>query len=358
MNNRWEHFTAAAKSENFRLPMKSGYLALLTRSVTLEPSTAEVAKLTIGRYTQPEEDFLKALALRGGPVALPGVVQANQKIQGLDYMAQGQRGQPRNRKPNDYASGREKNDPQQRWRDSAVYYDSDGDFNLDESVTGDFVDDDVRSSYTAASQARYAARGERDIQSSLFNALSSLPQIMDAVAETITGHPDREWAMSVMSPFDQASQGARIPAYVSTPTVTATFYQDYDFKITGEVGLLINSFTAFNTETYVLLQNITQATLDEAPVDITAYYASGYPGIAVNTIEYQTRVITLPFVNNAQFLSGTQFGGIPNVTGLFNQARVSSAGIRFYKTSASTNESGMIKAFYASYGARIAKNLN
>lgn len=86
--------------------------------------------------------------------------------------------------------------------------------------------------------------------------------------------------------------------------------------------------------------------------------ASGYPGINVATIGYNTRLINLPFTNNPAFLQNLIFGGIPNVTGLFNQARVASAGIRFYKTSASTVESGMIKAFYASYGARIAKNLN
>jgi len=140
--------------------------------------------------------------------------------------------------------------------------------------------------------------------------------------------------------------------------VTGTFYQDYDFKITGEAALVVNSYTAFNTETYVILQNINQAFLDESPLDITAYYASGYPGIEVNTIEFQTRVVTLPYLTNNEFKASCIWGQVPNVTGLFNQARVASAGFRFYKTSASTNESGMIKAFYASHGARITKNLN
>jgi len=47
---------------------------------------------------------------------------------------------------------------------------------------------------------------------------------MEKVAEAVTGVPDREWAMSILAPFDQASQGARIPAFVSNPTVTGTFY--------------------------------------------------------------------------------------------------------------------------------------
>lgn len=112
---------------------------------------------------------------------------------------------------------------------------------------------DDASEHSMVSHARYTARGQKDVSASIYNALATLPQIMDAVAETITGHPDREWAMSILNPFDQASQGSRIPAYVSTPTVTATFYQDYDFKVVGEVALMINSFTAFNTETYLLI---------------------------------------------------------------------------------------------------------
>lgn len=81
---------------------------------------------------------------------------------------------------------------------------------------------------------------------------------------------------------------------------------------------MINSFTAFNTETYLLIQNITQATLDEAPFETEAFLASGYPGLNVATVGYNTRLINLPFTNNAALLQNLVFGGIPNVTGLFN----------------------------------------
>lgn len=51
------------------------------------------------------------------------------------------------------------------------------------------------------------------------------------------------------------------------------------------------------------------------------------------------------------------FGSTPNVQGLFTSARVVAAGTRIFKTSASTTESGLIKAFYAERGGRVSKNI-
>lgn len=42
---------------------------------------------------------------------------------------------------------------------------------------------------------------------------------------------------------------------------------------------------------------------------------------------------------------------------MFTSARVVSGGTRFFKTSASTTESGVIKGFYAERGGRITRNL-
>lgn len=42
-------------------------------------------------------------------------------------------------------------------------------------------------------------------------AFSTLPALMSAVAQSIQGIPDRDYALSVISPFHAASKGARIP---------------------------------------------------------------------------------------------------------------------------------------------------
>lgn len=52
------------------------------------------------------------------------------------------------------------------------------------------------------------------------------------------------------------------------------------------------------------------------------------------------------------------FGVSPNVKGLFSGVRVASGGYRFFKTSASTTESGVIKAYYSDRGTYVARNLS
>lgn len=73
---------------------------------------------------------------------------------------------------------------------------------------------------------------------------------------------------------------------------------------------------------------------------------------------YVTRGVLLPYNTNALFLANVTFGNIPAVDGLFTNVRVAAAGLRFFKTSASTTESGVIKGYYSDRGAYIARNLN
>lgn len=48
-----------------------------------------------------------------------------------------------------------------------------------------------------------------DVHQSLMN----LPQIMEKVSDYIEGAPDRDWALSIISPFHAASKGTRIPCF-------------------------------------------------------------------------------------------------------------------------------------------------
>lgn len=75
-------------------------------------------------------------------------------------------------------------------------------------------------------------------------------------------------------------------------------------------------------------------------------------------LSYQARLVTLPFTTNQDVVQNITFGVIPSVSGLFANVRVASAGLRFFKTSASTTESGVIKGYYSDRGSYIARNLN
>jgi len=122
--------------------------------------------------------------------------------------------------------------------------------------------------------------------------------------------------------------------------------------------LVFTCFTAYNVEPWIIFNNITQNTLDVAPIMCDVYASSDYPGVNINEIIYSSRCIALPFTDNAAFITNTTFGNVPNVTGLFSNVRVVAGGLRFFKTSASTTESGVIKAYYSDRGAYIARNLN
>jgi len=140
--------------------------------------------------------------------------------------------------------------------------------------------------------------------------------------------------------------------------VTGTNFQDYDFSVNGYSCLVATSFVAYNVEPWVIMNNITQATLDAPPVAADVYALSLPPGLNIPVLQYSTRVVPLPYVTNAAFLQNVTFGVVPSVSGLFTNVRVASAGLRFFKTSASTTESGVIKAFYSDRGSYIARNLN
>lgn len=90
------------------------------------------------------------------------------------------------------------------------------------------------------------------------HAIMNLPELMSAVANYVEGAPDREWALSVISPFHAASKGARIPSYSPVQTVTGTNFQDYDFSVSGYSCLVVNNFTAYNLEPWVIINNMTQ----------------------------------------------------------------------------------------------------
>lgn len=85
---------------------------------------------------------------------------------------------------------------------------------------------------------------------------------MEKVSDYIEGAPDRDWALSIISPFHAASKGTRIPCFQPTQTVTGTNFQDYDFSVSGYSCLVITCFTAYNVEPWMLMNNITQNTLD------------------------------------------------------------------------------------------------
>lgn len=98
--------------------------------------------------------------------------------------------------------------------------------------------------------------------------------------------------------------------------------------------------------------------MDASPVPLNVQGTSAYPGLNAPVIEYTTRVVNLPYTTAAQFVQNVTFGTAPNVGGLFANVRVASAGLRFFKTSASTTESGVIKGYYSDRGAYIARNIN
>lgn len=56
-------------------------------------------------------------------------------------------------------------------------------------------------------------------------------------------------------------------------------------------------------------------------------------------------------------LQGMTYGDKPNTENIFASVKLAAAGIRYFKTSASTNESGVIKAIYQDRGAAVTKNL-
>jgi len=74
-------------------------------------------------------------------------------------------------------------------------------------------------------------------------------------------------------------------------------------------------------------------------------------------VSYAGRLVQLPYANTAAFNENVTFGVSPNVNGLFSQVRVAAGGYRIFKTSASTTESGIIKAYYSDRGTYVARNI-
>jgi len=98
--------------------------------------------------------------------------------------------------------------------------------------------------------------------------------------------------------------------------------------------------------------------LTNSPQTIEVQPEVKQPGLLPQTLPYSApkyigRIIDLVGVS----VSDLAFGTSPNVEGIFSSARVASGGMRVYKTSASTNESGIIKAYYADRGAYVTKDL-
>jgi len=121
---------------------------------------------------------------------------------------------------------------------------------------------------------------------------------------------------------------------------------------------MFTNFTSFNTPAWMKLDGITTATLDQIPMDAGVEFAAGYPGlIQPGGLTYATRIVVLPYVDDAEAKASIEFGLIPNVQGLFTSASLVAGGWRLYKTSASTQESGVIKAVYIDRGMIIQKGL-
>lgn len=190
-------------------------------------------------------------------------------------------------------------------------------------------------------------------------SMLQLPALLQRIGTIIDGIPDRDYAMSVIAPFHSASKGVRIPSIQPTSTVTGTNFQDLGtFSVLpGKIALWFTSFTCFNTPPWVVMQGIEPQTLDQSPVEAVVNFPLNAPGVVNGMAEYITRIVTLPYNSTQSLRALVSFGVSPNVKGMFSQVRVASAGYRFFKTSASTTESGIIKAYYSDRGSYIAKNL-
>jgi len=184
---------------------------------------------------------------------------------------------------------------------------------------------------------------------------------MSAVSDAVAGIPDRDYALSIISPFHAASKGTRIPNIQAIQTVTGTNFQDLGtFQITASTNsLMFTSFTCFNTAPWVLINGLSQNVLDQAPVARDVLFFLQAPGAfgPAAAVEYATRLVNTNITTSAAFLSQFIYGVSPNVSGLFSSVRVASAGYRIFKTSASTTESGIIKGFYSDRGTYVAKNI-
>jgi len=93
----------------------------------------------------------------------------------------------------------------------------------DGSDFDDYDSDDSSSTYFSTASRRRAGADYTNNRATpgvnigaIHEALMNLPAIMQAVADNVEGEPDRSWALSVISPFDAGSKGARIPCYQPT----------------------------------------------------------------------------------------------------------------------------------------------
>jgi len=90
---------------------------------------------------------------------------------------------------------------------------------------------------------------------------------MAAVAQAVEGIPDRDYALSIISPFHAASKGTRIPNLQPIQTVTGTNFQDLGtFSIPTAISMMFTSFTCFNTPPWVLFSQLSQGFMDATPV--------------------------------------------------------------------------------------------
>lgn len=121
-----------------------------------------------------------------------------------------------------------------------------------------------------------------------------------------------------------------------------------------------------------MFNGIDAQVLDTTPVDTEVLARPWEPGLFVPgnfnppgtngaqgyDLAYKTRRIPLGITNNADFNAKIRWGQASGISPLFSSVRVASGGFRVFKTSASQNESGTIKAFYSDRGSFINRNLS
>ena len=209
------------------------------------------------------------------------------------------------------------------------------------------------------------AKGQRGMVrfDDVSEAFMRLPRLLQIIGEKMEGGTNQEYLMSLVSPFHYQSKKARIPNIQATQTVVATDFQDLGtFSVSSGSGLFFTQGTALNCSPWVYLDNVNQQTLDGPLLnDIQVEYRSIGTNVNVPLLVYTTSLIQLSvggaYAGATPFLQSMQIGVPPNVRGLFTSARVVAGGSRFFKTSASTTESGVIKGFYAERGGRVTRNL-
>lgn len=176
---------------------------------------------------------------------------------------------------------------------------------------------------------------------------SHLRKNLTRVMETISDSHELHYVKAIAEPFHPDSHGVRVPQILPRESVTFSSYKQFDLE-NGQNYFIVTNFEKRTIVSYVAMQLTgpeTQTFQSAIPIRVGVTVAEGAE-------DYSADLIPLPF-NTTVLKTRIQTESDPIVRELYTKCRSVAAGVRFFKTSTSDSESGVLDQVYSRDGAML-----